>query len=191
MNKIDSKKVIHQFTENLQMQDGVFRKVIPTIRDGQEYPLSDLNPKIDANTAAPTTLFQHVEKSFVLSKKESAISTSEITGIGKKINDYTARIRQTLQDIGLELSDDLTNLFNKAEDPYKIEITGIKIEGFKDGELFGVIGLDRALPKNEADLQNLSSFTVPFSAPVDDALEEEQKEEVTKDTKKEPDWDNI
>ena len=143
------------------MQNGVFRKVIPTVREGQEYNLSDINPKV-ANAESLTDFWQHIEKAFKLSASESAFSTSDITSIGKKIELLSERIQDLCKEIESDLSKDLTTFFAKTRDPYKPEVTGVRIDGFKDGQLFGVVGLDRALPKNDDDLNQFGQSTVPF-----------------------------
>lgn len=153
--------MIHNIGQYMQMKNGIFKKVIPTLREGQEYPLTDINPTIENNQSETPTFWQHIEKAFLLSQDGSKFSTSTMRTLGDKIDGYSDRVKAILAEVEDQLSNDLTALFNEARDPYKPEVTGIKIAGFKDGKLFGTIGLDRALPVNDADLK--LNRTVPFA----------------------------
>jgi len=169
--------MIYRYGENLEMRDGVFRKVIPTIREGQTYSIMDLNPNVSPDQDSTSLLWSHIEKSFILSCADSEFSQSDVKLIAESLQKYSAQINEIFSQISDNLKQDLEDLFQKTKDPYRPDITGIKIDGFQDGKIFGEIGLDRALPKNDSDLESHGSRTVPFADEAPQPLEQEVEQE--------------
>ena len=155
---------------NIEMKKGIYKIVIETTRGLHEYDFSQLTPSFDDGSTETTMIWKDTETAFTLSCKDSQFSQSEVVAISKFIEDVEKNVESILNDAGRQVSEKLTELYDKASHPYKPEVNFIKIGGFVNGKLVGKIALDRALPVREADLKK--SFTMPF---VEDEAETQQE----------------
>jgi hypothetical protein len=159
---------VYQLGEYLQMVDGAFRKVIPTVREGQAYNLEELNPIVTAEGVATQQIFwDHVRVTFQLSSKESKFSDADRLKIADTVQDGNNRIKAILDEVSETLKEQINSVTHKASDAYRANIMDVAITGFQDGSMRGDFFAERSLLKNESDAHLLNSSTPETETPND------------------------
>lgn len=155
---------IYTLGAGLQIKDGVCRKisVIPTIREGQEYDLSQLTEIQESQKDGLSELWQHVQKGFLLSVCQDNFDIAKVRHISDILENYSQEIKKTLDDIASQLKLELNNVADGAKDPYKPDFIDVAISGVIDGKLTGSLYVSRALPTNDDDLKDIGNVSPPF-----------------------------